>query len=338
LVARFLVQRLLFTLVVLLGSMIVMFTLSHLIPGDPARAALGEYASAAAIENYRRELGLDRPVLVQFGLYLKHAVRGDFGASINSGRPVTQDLWELLPATIELVIPSLLVATLLGTVLGIVSAVEAGRPADHFSRITAVLGHSIPVFWLGIVLQLIFYSRLGWLPAARRLPVELHPPATITGLYTIDSLLVGQLHTFWLALAHLVLPVVTLSMLNLAIIARLTRASMLEVMRTDYIRTARSKGLREREVIFRHALRNSLIPVVTVLGIRIGASLGGAVIIETVFSWPGVGRYAVNALRTLDYPVVVGFTLMMTAAYAVTSFLVDLSYAVIDPRIKYDTI
>ncbi|MGQ0572428.1 MAG: ABC transporter permease [Armatimonadota bacterium] len=333
---RYLAQRLLFMLLVLFGSLVLVFVLSYAIPGDPARAALGEFASEQAIENYRRDLGLDRPLMVQLGLYLGRVARGNFGVSINSGRPVARDLLELLPATLELVIPSLILSTVLGVILGLISAVRAGRPADHVSRVTAVFGHSVPVFWLGIVLQLVFFGWLGWLPAGRRLPPGAITPPTVTGFYTVDSLLAGQFNTFWVALQHLVLPVVTLMTLNLAILARLTRASMLDVLRADYIRTAWSKGLPERNVVYKHALRNSLIPVVTVLGIRIGAALGGAVITETVFSWPGMGRYAVNALRTLDYPVVVGFTLMTTAGYAVASLLVDLSYVLIDPRIKYD--
>jgi peptide/nickel transport system permease protein len=335
--ARYLAQRILFGAVVLMGSLVFVFTLSHAVPGDPARAALGEYATAQAVESYRKEYGLDRPFAVQFGLYLGRAVRGDFGISINTGRPVMQDLLQYFPATLELVLPSLFLATGIGIVLGVISAVKVGSMADHASRVASVFGVSIPVFWLGIVLQLVFYRWLVWLPIGRRLPAGATPPPGITGLYTVDSLLAGQWGTFWLALQHLVLPVISLTIFNLPIIARLTRASMLDALRADYIRTARSKGLPGRAVVYKHALRNSLIPVVTMLGIRISAALGGAVITETIFSWPGMGRYAVDALRTLDYPVVVGFTLMMTTAYLLTGIVVDASYVLIDPRISYDS-
>lgn len=332
---RFVLHRILLTVLVLFGSLVLVFVLSHAIPSDPARAALGEYATDEAVAKYRKDLGLDRPMLVQFGLYLSRLVRGDFGVSINSGQPVLRDLFQLLPATLELMVPSLVLSTIIGITLGVTSAVNAGKFSDHVSRVIAVTGYSVPVFWLGIVLQVVFFGWLGWLPAARRFPTEQLPPRHMTGFYTLDSLIAGDFHAFWLAVHHLVLPVFTLMMLNLAILARLTRASMLEVLGADYVRTARSKGLPRRDVIYRHAFRNAVIPVVTVLGIRLGASLGGAIITETVFSWPGMGRYAVQSLKNLDYPVVVAFTLMMTGGYAVLNFLVDLSYAAIDPRIKY---
>lgn len=332
----FLVKRVLFTAVVLLGSLAVAFTLSHAIPGDPARAALGEYATREAVEKYRSDLGLDKPLIVQLMMYLSRVVRGDLGVSINTARPVLRDLTGLLPATLELILPSLFLATLVGIALGVTSAVHAGTLRDHVSRVISAFGVSMPIFWFGIVLQIAFYRNLGWLPAAGRLPVGFPPPAHVTGLYTIDSFLAGDWGAFWLALQHLILPVTTLTMFNLPFVARMTRAMMLDVLHSDYVRTARSKGLHARAVVYKHALRNSLIPVVTVLGMRIGAALGGAVITETVFSWPGMGRYAVESLRILDYPVVIGFTLMMTFAYATSNLLVDMSYALIDPRIRYE--
>lgn len=333
----FLLRRLAFTLVVLLGSLVVAFLLSHAIPGDPARAALGEYATEEAVTRYRQELGLDRPLIIQLARYLGRVIRGDLGTSINTARPVLRDLTALLPATLELILPSLFLATLLGIVFGVTSAVHAGNVRDHISRVVSAFGVSMPIFWFGIVLQVTFYRNLGWLPAAGRLPAGFPPPQGPTGFYTIDSLLLGEWATFVLAVQHLILPVVTLTMFNLPFVARMTRAMMLDVLRSDYVRTAWSKGLPSRVVVYKHALRNSLIPVVTVLGMRIGAALGGAVITETVFSWPGMGRYAVHSLRILDYPVVIGFTLMMTFGYALSNLLVDLSYALIDPRVRFDS-
>jgi len=331
---RFLVRRCLFFIVVVLGAMAVVFLLAQVTPADPARAALGPDASNEQVEQYRHEVGLDQPMYVQFWRYLGRLCRGDLGVSIVTRNPVSEDLGRAIPATIELLVPSILLSLVVGIVLGVISAVARGKLIDHASRVFSILGMSMPVFWLGLVLQLIFYKDLSWLPAGGRLPLTAVPPPAVTGLYTVDSLLAGDWGLFLLALKHLILPVITLSTINVATVARITRASLLEVLAQDYLRTARSKGLSEQVVIYRHALRNALIPVVTVFGMRVGVMFGGAVLTESIFTWPGVGRYAFYGLRQLDLPVVTAFVIYATLAYAVINMLVDASYSIMDPRIR----
>lgn len=330
----YLLQRLALAAVVVLGAVTIVFALSTVIVADPARAALGQEATGDQIAQYRRELGLDQPIWVQYATYLGRVIRGDFGRSIVTKNLVTDDLGKTLPATLELVIPSIVLSTIVGISAGVASAANRGGPVDHVSRLVSIAGMSLPVFWLGIVLQIVFYTNLSWLPAGGRLSPVLSAPPAVTGFYTIDALLALNLPLFFDAVLHLVLPVVSLSLLNVATMARMTRASLLEVLHHDYIRTARAKGLAEKVVINRHALRNALIPVLTVLGFRIGYLLGGAVIVETIFAWPGLGRRAVLALQLVDIPVVAAFTIYVTAGYALINLLIDLSYSRIDPRIR----
>lgn len=333
--AMFVAKRILFTAIVLLGAVTIVFFLSNFIPADPVVAALGDFASKEAVEKYRHELGLDLPVYVQYWRYLQQLLRGNFGTSITSRQPVVSDLVRMLPATLELLLPSLLLAGLAGVVLGVISAVQAGRWSDHLSRVLSLFGMSMPVFWLGLGLQILFFRWLGVLPIAGRLPTGVSAPPEITGLFVLDALLAGNLGLAGLAAKHLVLPIITLSLVDLALMARLTRGILLDVLRTDYVRTARSKGLSERVVVYRHALRNAMLPLVTVYGLRIGSALGGAVITETVYAWPGIGRLAVQAITRFDYPIITGFTLMMCFAYALVNLLVDISYLFLDPRVKY---
>jgi peptide/nickel transport system permease protein len=330
----FLARRAALAGVVALGALAIVFVMTHMIPGDPARAALGLDASQDQVEQYRRELGLDRPLVVQFVRYVARVASGDFGRSIVTKNPVVEDLSNAIPATVELLAPSLVLSLVLGVVLGVVSASSRGRFADHCSRVVSILGMSLPVFWFGLVLQVIFYGKLSWLPASGRLPLSALPPARITGLYTIDALVAGDWTTFLQVIRYLILPVITLSFVNIATIARFNRATLLEAFRQDYVRTARAKGLGERAVIYKHALRNALIPVLTVFGIRAGSMFGGAVLTESIFAWPGVGRYAVFALQRLDVPVVSAFTIYMTVTYAILNTLVDISYSFLDPRIR----
>lgn len=330
----YLLQRLALSAVVVLGAVTIVFALSTIIVADPARAALGQEATGDQIAQYRRELGLDQPIWVQYATYLAHVVRGDLGRSIVTKEFVTDDLGKTLPATLELVIPSIVFSTIIGLVAGVASAANRGGAIDHVSRLVSIAGMSLPVFWLGIVLQIVFYTDLSWLPAGGRLSPIVTSPTTITGFYTLDSLLALNVPLFIDALRHLILPVITLSLLNVATMARMTRASLLEVLHQEYIRTARAKGLAENVVLYRHALRNALIPVLTVLGFRIGYLLGGAVIVETIFAWPGLGRRAVLALQLVDIPVVAAFTIYVTAGYALINLLIDLSYSRLDPRIR----
>jgi peptide/nickel transport system permease protein len=335
-VVGFLLRRVAFLALVVLGAVAVVFVLARLIPADPARAALGPDASNAEVAQYRREMGLDRPLAVQFVRYLDGLSRGDLGRSIVTHNRVAEDLGEAVPATVELMGVSIVLSLAAGVVLGVVSAVRRGRPIDHAARAFSVLGMSLPVFWLGLVLQLVFYRDLSWLPSGGRLPPSMSPPPTVTGLYTVDALVAGQWNVWLQALRALVLPAVTLSTINVATVARITRASLLEVMRQDFVRTARAKGLQDRLVVYRHALRNAMIPVVTVFGLRVGVMFGGAVLTESIFDWPGVGRYAFYGLRQLDLPVVLAFVIYATCAYAAVNMAVDLSYSALDPRVRTD--
>ncbi|MGQ0570241.1 MAG: ABC transporter permease [Armatimonadota bacterium] len=331
----FVVRRLLHVLVVLFFGLLFVFLIAHAIPADPARMAMGEMATEEAVAKYRRDNGLDRPLPVQFGIYLRRLLRGDLGRSILTTRRVVDELRAGVPATIELVVPALLLAAVAGVSLGVLSAAFSGRATDHAARVVSLYGMSMPVFWLGLVVQLIFFRWLDILPIGQRLSQGLSPPPPVTGLYTVDSLLAGDLPLYWSAVKHLILPVIVLSLDTLATLARISRASILEVLQADYVRTARSKGLIGRLVLFRHALPNAMIPIITVIGLRFGGMLGGAVIVETIFAWPGVGRRAFQSLLSVDYPMVMGFTLWMVLVYGLVNLLVDLTYPFIDPRIRH---
>jgi len=333
-VLRFLLRRTLFLALVVLGALAVVFAMAHVIPSDPARAALGQDASQEQVDEYRRKLGLDDPLWWQFVRYVGRLARGDLGVSIVTGNRVVDDLRDAVPATVELVLPSIVVALVLGILLGVASAVWRGRAVDHLSRVVSILGMSLPVFWFGLVLQLVFYKHLSWLPAGGRLPLTALPAEGPTGIYTVDALVAGDLGLVLEAFRHLVLPVITLSTVSIATVARITRASLLDVLGRDYVRTARAKGLGERATVYKHALRNALIPVVTIFGLRVGIMLGGAVLTETIFAWPGIGRYAFYGLRQLDLPVVSAFVVYVTLAYAALNMLVDASYSFLDPRIR----
>lgn len=335
--AAYLLRRLAFLVIVVWGATTIVFFLAHVVSGDPARAALGPDATQEMVEAYRRELGLDKPLLVQYGRYMANLLRGDIGTSILTGRPVASELATHVPATLELMLASIALSVILGIPLGILSAVRQGSWFDHTSRALSVAGLSLPIFWFGIILQLVFYRYLEWLPIGGRLAAGIEPARTITGLYTIDGLLQGRWDVVKSAAVHLILPAVALSFINLAAITRITRSSMLDVLGQDYVRVARSKGLSERVVIYKHALRNAIVPILTVIGLRVGAMFGGAVLTETVFAWPGLGRYAYYALRNVDLPVVAGFTLWTTLAYALVNLIVDMSYYIVDPRTRMET-
>lgn len=332
----FIIRRLAFTAVTVLGAVTLTFFLANVIPSDPARAALGPDATEAQVANYRQERGLDRPLLVQYARYLGALLQGDMGTSIVTRSPIIRDLAQFIPATVELFIPSLLIALVVGLALGVSAAVYRGSWIDQLGRVVSLLGLSMPIFWLGLIMQLVFFRWLGWLPAGGRLDRILLPPPTVTGMYTVDALIAGEWGIFWSALKHLVLPALALSTLTLGIVARMTRSSLLETLSSNFVRTARSKGLLERTVVWRHALRSALLPVLTVVGMRIGQMFGGAVLTETVFSWPGVGRYAFLGLRQLDFPVVMGFAIWATLVYSLVNLLVDLSYSFADPRVRLE--
>ena len=330
----FLIRRLALLLLVLLGLSGLTFALSHLVPTDPARAALGFDAAPDMVQQYRREMGLDRPLPVQYALYLRNLLRGDLGVSIMTRRSVVEDLGKFLPPTVELTLVSLLLSVTVGGALGVLAAVRRGGPIDVLATAGPVAQLSVPVFVMGLLLLLVFYRWLGWLPYGGRLGSSMVPPPTITGLYTVDSLLRLDFRTFRDAVAHLILPAVALSNLTLAEMTRITRSAVLDVLGQDYVRTARSKGLAERAVIWRHVMKNAAIPVVTVMGLRVGFLMGGAVITETIFAWPGIGRYAWEGARNVDLNVVMGVTLVLALAYTLINLLVDVLYSVLDPRVR----
>jgi peptide/nickel transport system permease protein len=322
---------------VVLGMSVVMFVISRAVPTDPALAVAGPEATPEMVENIRREMHLDKPLVVQYFIYMKSLCKGDLGKSIESRRRVLDDILDYMPATVELVLASILFSVVLGIPLGVISAVRQGKTADNVSRIISLVGICSPVFWMGLMFQLLFYKNLGILPFGGRLDLHLDPPATITGLYTIDSLITGNFTVLLNSLKHLILPAITMSNITLALTTRMTRSSLLDVLREDYIRTARAKGLFERDVVYVHGLRNALIPVATVVGLRVGTLLGGAVLTETVFAWPGIGRYAFKAIESMDFPVLMGFAIMVSFLYAFINLLLDILYMVLDPRMRPQT-
>lgn len=354
---RFIVRRLLSSIPVLLGVVLLVFILARVIPGDPCRAALGERATDAVCDDFEARYGLDQPIPLQFGIYMVKILTGDLGSSIRFGRPVADILLERLPLTLELTLFAMIFATFFGVLLGILSALRRNSPIDVGTMIVANLGVSTPVFVLGLVLQIIFAVALRdtilSMPPSGRLTagVSIPPLATTFGLqelqgplrgmldfvsnmYLVNTLVSGNWGAFGDAVKHLILPAVAVGTIPLAIIARMTRSSLLEVLGLDYIRTARAKGLRERFVVVRHGLRNAMLPVVTVIGLSLGAFLSGAVLTETIFNLAGIGRTIVEAITGRDYIVIQGVTIVIAIGYLLVNLIVDVSYAVLDPRIR----
>ena len=331
-----LVLRRLPLLVVLLAAIsAAVFGLTQYLPGDPAFiAAGGGDATPEMIEHARTRLGLDRPTWVRYLLYMRNALTGDFGRSLVNRKPVIQDLRAYWPASAELALAAITISAVVGIPLGVLSAVRAGRWLDRLITPGSVFLGSMPIFWLGLMAVLIFYRMLDLLPAGGRLTVGLTPPPPVTGLLLIDSLVARDPVGFGDALRHLILPAAILSVISLAMITRVTRAAMLDILHEDYLRTARAKGLSESCVVIKHAFRNASVPVVTVLGIQLGQLIGGVVVTETIFSWPGLGLYAVTAVENQDYPAIMAFTLVTTVAYVAINLVVDLVYPLLDPRTR----
>jgi len=332
---QYVIKRILTIVPVLVGISIIVFGFIHLIPGDPAVTMLGERATPERVKEVRTQLGLDEPLYTQYFIYLGKIVRGDLGASILRGDPVLLDLVRRFPATVELAFSAILIAVLVGIPAGIVSAVWRNSVFDGCSRIMALTGVSMPIFWLGLMLAWVFGVLLGWLPTGFRLGtnVTLVP---VTHFNLLDSVLTGNGAALIASVRHLVLPAVALSTIPMAVITRMTRASLLEVLSQDYIRTAESKGLPQRAVILRHAMRNALLPVMTVTGLQVGRLLAGAILTETIFSWPGIGLWIYEAIQARDYPIVQGATLFIATIFVTVNLITDCLYATVDPRIKYD--
>jgi len=334
-IGSYVVQRLLLLVPVLFGLTLLTFALTTIVPGDPARLAAGPQASDEMVQEIRDEFGLDDPVPVQYANYIKGLFTGDWGRSVLSRRPVLTDLRAFWPATLELVLASMTIAAVMGIPLGIVSAVKHDRWPDHGSRIYALIGVSLPAFWLALLLQWFVALRFGVLPIGGRIDSIVGAPEHITGMYVLDSLLTMNFEALWSSLLHLALPALTLSTGALATITRMTRSSMLEVMGQDYVRTARAKGLSERVVLTRHALRNAMMPTITMMGLSLGWLMGGSVLVETIFDWPGIGLYAVNSAMTLDFLPIMGISLVYGVLFSLINLAVDVLYGLIDPRIRY---
>jgi peptide/nickel transport system permease protein len=332
--ASYILRRVLLIVPTLFGVSLLTFALSRIVPGDPARLAAGAQATPEMYEQIRREFGLDDPLPVQYWNYLSGLVHGDWGRSILSRRPVLEDLAVYWPATFELVLFAMLIAVALGVPLGILAAVRADRLEDQVSRVVALLGVSLPAFWLAILFQIFFGLQLGWLPVSGRLASLAEAPPVLSGLYTIDSLVAGQWATLGDSVRQLLLPAITLSFPAMATIMRFTRATLLETLGQDYVRTARAKGAAERQVVTRHALRNALIPTVTMVGLSFGWAMGGSVLVETVFDWPGLGLYATKSALSLDFMPIMGIAVLYGLVFSVINILVDVTYGALDPRVS----
>jgi|SRR5579875_1515807 len=331
----YIVRRLVLLVPILFGVSILTFIVSHVVPGDPARLIAGPHASASQVASVRHAYGLDQPLWRQYFVYMGDLFHGNLGVSLHTQRPVRDDLSNFLPATVELTAAAMLITIVFGIPLGIVAALTRGRWTDAVIRLLSTLGVSMPVFWLALVAQLVLYDFLGWFPAGGRLDTTLQPPPHITGLYTVDSLLTGHWTLLANSLWHLVLPAAVLSLGSLAVVIRMMRGSMLDVMRQDYIRTANAKGLGQRLIVWRHAFRNALLPTITVAGLQTGYLLGGAILVEAVFSWSGIGLYTVQSIFNSDYNAIMAVTLMIAAIFILVNLVVDILYAVVDPRIHY---
>jgi len=330
-------KRMLLVVPSIIGVVIVTFLLTRALPGDPAAYFAGPAATEEAIAQIRKQLGLHLPLLAQFGRYVQDLLSGDLGSSLTTGQPVASELASRLPASAELTLIGLLIAMVIAIPLGILAATRPGSWIDHACRIISTAGVSLPVFFLGLILVYIFYYQLGWAPAPLgRLDAFALPPPTITGFYLIDTLTMGDFETFRAAIAQLFLPALTLGIFALAPIARMTRASMLAVLASDFVRTARANGLTPYTIIVTYAFRNAMLPVITTLGMVFSFLLGANVLVEKVFAWPGIGSYAVEALIASDFAPVQGFVLAMAILYVLLNLLIDILYIIIDPRMKVD--
>jgi ABC-type dipeptide/oligopeptide/nickel transport system permease component len=330
-------KRMLLVIPNLIGVIVVTFLLTRALPGDPAAYFAGPAADKQAVEQIRVKLGLDKPLIVQFGRYVADLAHGDLGNSLSTGQPVVTEIKNRLPASAELTLFGLILSIAIAVPLGILGAVKQGTWIDHTCRVVATAGVSLPVFFTGLLLAYVFYFLLGWAPAPLgRLDAFATAPQQITGFYLIDSLVTGKFETFRAALSQLLLPGITLAIFSLAPITRMTRASMLAVLASDFVRTARASGLDTRTVIITYAFRNAMLPVVTTLGMVFSFLLGANVLVEKVFAWPGIGSYAVEALITSDFAPVQGFVLTMAILYVLLNLTIDLLYGVIDPRVRLE--
>ncbi|MCJ8521128.1 peptide/nickel transport system permease protein [Pseudorhizobium tarimense] len=330
----FTLRKLLTVAGTMLGIAVLTFVITNIAPGDPARLVAGPNATEDMVDTIRVEYGLDRPMIEQFGIYMKDLITGDFGTSIVTTRPVLDELLRYAPATIELVVVAMILGVALGVPLGMLSAVYKDGPIDHVTRILSISGVALPAFWFGILMQLYFSVDLGWLPVSGRLPLVTRPPDMVTGSLLLDALIAGNLETFRTALSHIILPAVVLSFPCLASILRVNRSEMIEVLQSDYITAARAHGISAGRIIAVYSLKNALLPTLAMIGLRFGWMLGSTVLVETVFDWPGIGLYAVSSALASDFKPVIGVTLLIGFLFIIANTLVDLAYAWIDPRLR----
>lgn len=331
---RFILRRIVGLGFVMIGVSIITFFLAQVVPVDPALVALGQNAREEQIQAYRHEVGLDRPVVVQYFSYVGHLLQGDLGKSIRTRRPVVDDLRDFFPATMELSLAALFVSLFLGIPLGVIAGLRRNSAIDVLGRLLALVGGSMPIFYVGLLFLGLFYRQLRWLPGPGRLDSTMHPPDLITGMYTVDALLTANWLVLKNSLYHLIIPAMTLGIFSTAILLRMTRSAVLEVIQQDYVRTAQAKGLRYVLVVWRHILKNAMTPVLTTIGITFGSLLSGAVLTETIMNWPGLGRYATTSVTSLDFPAVMGVTLVAAVIYPLVNMLVDIGYHLIDPRVR----
>ncbi len=329
----YIIRRFLILIPTLIGVSLIVFLMLRLTPGDPAELMLGERATDKALEEVREHLGLNQPLHIQYGMFMKRLMKGDLGETIFTRQKVWIEIKHRFPATMELSVCALFISCVVGIVLGIISATKQYSVFDYLSMLGALTGVSMPIFWLGLVLMLIFSVNLGWLPISGRLSINVDIDI-ITNFYVIDAVLTRNWEALKDTLWHLIMPAMTLSTIPTAIIARMTRSSMLEVLRQDYIKTAKAKGLSQFKVVYKHALRNAMIPVVTTIGLQFGVLLCGAILTETIFAWPGVGKWMYEAVMQRDYMVIQGGTLVIATIFIVINLAVDLLYAVINPKIS----
>jgi peptide/nickel transport system permease protein len=333
---RFVLRRFAALVFLALGVTLVVFVLTQLVPSNAVATNLGEQAAGdpAAVAAFKHHYGLDKPLPLRYLIYLDHLIHGDLGQSSLTHDAVTHDLGQFIPATAELAIFAVFLAAVFGITFGVWAALRRNRPTDHILRVTSLAGISMPTFWIALIALYIGFYRLGWFPGAERLDPGTDPPPHVTGLYTVDALLAGNFGLFAQALHHLVLPALVLAAFNVSLLTRFSRSAVLEVVGNDYVRAARAKGLSERVVIVRHVLRAALPSVVTILGLGFANVLTGAVLVEKIFSWPGIGQYAYEAAVNLDVPAIAGVSLFVAVVYVTINFIVDVLYGVIDPRIR----
>lgn len=331
----YILNRLAMLIIGAIGVTSVVFFVTRVLPGDPAAWAAGIQAEKAQIERLRRDMLLDRPLWEQYAQYIRGLMQGDLGSSMYTRRQVSHDVRDFFPATVELALYGMLLTTITSVPLGVVAALHRGRLFDTLIRVLSTIGAALPIFWLGLMMQFVLYGVLNWLPPGGRLSQGLPMPHRVTGLISVDAALSGQWEVLGNALVHLLLPCTALALQRMSVISRMVRASMLDVLTQDYVRTARAKGLAERRVVYKHGLKNSFLPVLTMLGLQLGWLLGGTVLVEIIFQWPGLGQYAARAIMFLDYSPVAAVVLLVSISFLLVNLIVDLMYAMLDPRIRY---